>query len=476
MQKNKIISLLSHFSSNDLTRFRKYVFSPFFNENLDLSNLLEALIPYFRLSNKTENLPDKLGLWQKIFRNEPYNDVVFRRLCSDLTKLAYGFLAYQQLKKEEVSEQVHLLEGVNNPKLKKHFDGVLRQIRNSQSQSGQNNSEMHYLNFLVESQQHKHLELAYSKANSFQNLEQADYHLDCFYISKKLKHFGDALGYKSFVSQEADIHFLPQFMDFVEKSSFMEEPAVKAYYLVIQMLQFPEDENHFFSLKQYLSENGKVFPKEELNRLYTHLKNYCIDKKINIGHSEYFHELFELYQSTLKNELIFEDNALPPNHYKNIITVGLNVKAFDWVEQFIIEYTPRLPKSNQENARNYNLAKVYFSQHLYQKVIEQLREVEYKNLDYALGGKLMLLKTYYELGEDIALDSLIDSFRIYLRRNRLISKEVRQQYLNVLRFVKKLSALAPYDKKGIEKTKIQIQNCKALADKNWILEKVEDLN
>ena len=76
-------------------------------------------------------------------------------------------------------------------------------------------------------------------------------------------------------------------------------------------------------------------------------------------------------------------------------------------------------------------------------MIEQLQEVEYKNHVYALGGKLTLLKTYYELKEYIALDSLTDSFRIYIRRNKIISREVKQQYLNVLRFVKKLSSTIP---------------------------------
>ena len=91
-----------------------------------------------------------------------------------------------------------------------------------------------------------------------------------------------------------------------------------------------------------------------------------------------------------------------------------------------------------------------------------------------MGGKLMLLKTYYELNETMTLDSLIDSFSIYLRRNRLISKEVKQQYMNVLRFTKKLSNIPKYDKNAVEKIKIQINNCKALASKNWLLEKVQE--
>ena len=120
------------------------------------------------------------------------------------------------------------------------------------------------------------------------------------------------------------------------------------------------------------------------------------------------------------------------------------------------------------------MAKVYFHTGQHEKVIDQLREVEYKTLNYALEGKLMLLKTYYELKEYRALESLMDSFRIYLHRNRVISRDVKQQYLNVLRFVKKLAYAAPYDTKNLEKIKKQIHNCKALADKKWILEKLAE--
>ena len=160
---------------------------------------------------------------------------------------------------------------------------------------------------------------------------------------------------------------------------------------------------------------------------------------------------------------------------RNITTVGLQLKEYDWVENFIQIYTNYLPKAHRDNALNYNLAKVYFSQKKYDQVIEQLREVEYKNHMYALGGKSVLLKTYYELKEFSPLDSLIDSFRIYIRRNKIISKEVKQQYLNLLRFVKKLSGTIAGDQKAIEKIRAQIDKCKALAGKKWILEKVEEL-
>ena len=57
-------------------------------------------------------------------------------------------------------------------------------------------------------------------------------------------------------------------------------------------------------------------------------------------------------------------------------------------EKFIQNYTTRLPRESQDNDLSYNLAKVYFHKEDYYKVIEQLREVEYKKFILYYGGKI----------------------------------------------------------------------------------------
>lgn len=473
MKNNKLVTLLASFSKTELLQFKKYLISPFFNENKHLIKLFEFI--YKHLSKKENKFDfDKSVIWKFLFGKKPYKDVQMRRLLSDLNQLANGFLAYQRYQKTPALESVFLMNSLQYSELDKQFEGAFRLANLQQEKSGKRNTDFHFHQFLIEKSYHEHIEFKGLKNLTFDYLESADYQLDCFYITQKLKHYCDVLGYESFLSKKVDIYFFNSFLKEIETSHFLMEPAVKAYKLVSKMLTQPLDEKYFYELKSFLLEEKKAFEKEELTNLYTHLINYCIHKKINVGKSQFFHNLFDIYKDSLISEVIFIEDEINFNHYKNIITVGLQIKEFNWIENFIQMYTPKLPKSHQENALTYNLAQVYFSKKEYQKVIEQLREVEYKNLIYALGGKLMLLKTYYELDEVAALDSLIDSFRIYLRRNRTISKDVRQQYMNVLRFVKKLSGLAPYDKAGLEKVKRQINDCKALAAKNWILEKVKE--
>ena len=86
MTGSKLLTLLKTFNKYELNRLRKYVESPFFNENELLVDLFD-LIDKFLRSNR-ENIEQE-KIWQKIFPKMPYDDIKFRRLSSDLNKLSY---------------------------------------------------------------------------------------------------------------------------------------------------------------------------------------------------------------------------------------------------------------------------------------------------------------------------------------------------------------------------------------------------
>lgn len=467
------MSLLKSLSSKKRKRFRKFLVSPFFNENKEVIALFSWIEEGLDAVNGEKRLT-KEKTWQYLFGQKPYNDERMRRLCSELTKLTMQFLAVREYNSDHSSEVLYLLPAINEEQLNKHFIGVVRQTKKQLRKDSYQNANFHYLAYQIEKQCHFHLERRVVNSKEPDHLIKADHHMDCYYIINKLWHYVGLLTWKNARSIDSELHFFPGFLDYIAGSKFMEVPAVAVYYNIVLVFLYPLEEKHFYNFRQLLDRNSKYFTKTELQSIYLTAQNYCA-YQINLGNLKYYRELFNIYKTLIDKFLLLSKNIIEPGNYKNIITVGLMVDEPEWVEKFIQEFTDYLPKANQDNDRNYNLAKVYFHQKEYEKVISQLREVEYKNKVYALGGKLMLLKTYYELKELNALDSLIDSFRIYLHRNQLISRDVRQQYLNVLRFVRKLPINITYDKKEIEKLREQIKACKALAAKQWLLEKVKEL-
>lgn len=475
MLSDKLISLLKSFSRVDLNRFEKYLLSPFFNENQEQIKLFQLLNKYLKDESINLKLLKKQETWKIVFGTTVYNDTLFRRTCSDLTQHALNYLAIREYKTQPLLVETNILRAINSPKLDKHFNGILRKVRGRQEHLTSRNTGFHYNNFQIEYSCHKNFEFLGKKRKDFKNFEQADYHLDCFYILQKLKSYCDLIGYKNFINIEVDITLFPSFLEYVKSSKFIQEASIEAFYLVTEMLLDSEEEQFYHQLKKLINHRFKEFSYDDLKVLYIHLRNYCISTKINAGRSDYFRELFELYKDQVQSGIILEADIITTQSYKNIITVALHSKEFEWVEQFIQKYTDKLPIESQDNDRTYNLAKVYFHQEQYNKVIEQLREVEYKNVIYALGGKLMLLKTYFELKEFLALDSLTDSFRIYLRRSSKIPKGVKQQYMNVIRFTKRLASVPAGNKNTLSKIKTQVINCKALASKRWLIEKIDEL-
>jgi len=471
MNKSKLLDLLKTLSEEE-----RSLLAPYLEHQSALGQVSEGAIllyDYVQQYLTDENALRKEKVWQALFGEKPFRDAQLRKVMHELNQASLDFLIREHVTRKEQLQRQAGLELLWTKGLHKHYRTLERQTQGYFDKEALRDEQYHL-------QQAQYFDLAYRRAESGTKraqlahlLRQKDYHLDAYYYIEKLRNYCNSISNRVFFSLEGEELSLPKgFLDQVAASPQAKEVGVFMYLSVSRMLENPGEAHWFQQLKQLLKESSHHFSLDEQDNLYIFLKNYCIGYQINQGNSQYFHELFELSRTLLDKGVTQRNGVITPQAYKNIITVGLHVQAFDWTEQFIRDFTALLPEEERHNALNYNLAKVFFTQSDYPRVIEQLREVAYANHTYALGSKLMLLKTYYELGEDRALDSLIDSFRIYLRRNQAISREVRQQYRNVLRFVRKLLYLPPESTEARAKLRKEVEACEPLADKVWILSKV----
>ncbi len=472
IKNEKIVSLLKSLSRYELNRFRKFLLSPYFNENEQLISFYDVLASKIIKEQFNES---RENIWRDSFGTISYHEQKYRRLCSDLTQLCYRFLSVEWSERESLSMSEGILRKVNSENLHKHYLTALRNIRKKLEEWNLRNTDYHYYRYISEYESHIHLERTNAKRSTLSNLQLADYHLDVYYIINKLKHYCDALTYKSILSIEIDVKILPNLLEFIENNNYLSHPSIHIYYRILKTLTESENTNNYFDLVNLLEEHYLLFPPSELRILYIYATNYCI-RKINLGHKEFFKVLYELYSTVLQRKTIFSiEGELDERHYKNIISLGIRLQDFDGVEKFVLEFSPLLNKTVRDNALTYNLAHIYYSKKDFGKVIEQLRYVEYQSIVYALGSKLMLLKTYYHLDEYNVMDANIDSFRIYLRRNKLISRKVKQQYLNFLKFLKKISTLPLYHKEEIIKLKENIKNTDQLISKRWLLDTLDKI-
>ena len=108
-------------------------------------------------------------------------------------------------------------------------------------------------------------------------------------------------------------------------------------------------------------------------------------------------------------------------------------------------------------------------------MIELLQQVNYSDVFYSLDSRSILLKTYYEMDAVEPMYSLIDSFRTFLRRNKILSEAQRKGYMNLIKYTLQASRVRPRDKARISKLEKDIDKASPIADVGWLKEKVAEL-
>ena len=466
---NKLTDLLCAMNVYERNRFEKYLHSPFFNDSEVLCRLFERLSTEIKKNGKV--LSSKQVLWQLFAKGKPYNDLKFRRWCSDLNRLATDFLTYLQYERQPVRKGLFTVEAVQERKITKHYGWAHKTVRRELS-----NESYHYAGRYLHEYQLAQLGgfSEEGREGEIGALRQVCEPLDLFYVAEKLRYYCALLNYKNIAKLEYDMPLAKELMDYLEKNPPENEPQAAIYYQIALTFEQPDVEKHFFRLKKLWQKHGIALPRGLRYETYGYAQNYCI-RKINAGGAGYLNELFDLYKIAISEALLLDESGeLSPWHYKNIVAAGLRLKRYDWVSHFMEQNRLLLPASQRENAYVYNKAKWFFAQKNYGKTMELLQEVRYDDVFYGLDARAMLLKTYYELGEEEPFYALTHSFAVFLQRKKGLSEQHRKNYLAFIAFIKKLHTLDARDASALAEFKKRVNDTRQLADRKWLMEKLND--
>jgi hypothetical protein len=469
MQKSKPIRILQSFDAQEWREFDKFIRSPFFNKN-------ESLITLFTyLKKEQQNLEgpaiDREKVWQKTFGKLAFDEAKLRYAFSDLAKLLERFIAIRELDKNKLRHNQLLLEYYSTKDIEKYFNQIFDDSQKFLQKNQTRDSEFYFRNYLIEEQHYSYSSVKRDKSLD-QVLQDTADHLDLYYLSKKLKLLCEMLTRQNFLNSEYTTRLREEIMVHLRDSDYSDHPAIEIYHLVLLTLVEEQNENHFKKLIQRLNEYPEFFGPEELRDLYFLAQNYCT-KKINQGHRKYLRDYFNLSKLLLKKDLVYENGFILPSSFKNIVTVGLRLEEYDWVENFIYTYKNKLAPKYRENAFTYNLAWLHFFKEEYRKTLRMLSHVEYMDVYYILDSKILLLKTYFELEDVDAFFSLCDSFYVYLRRNELISAYQKTICLNFVKYVKRLMRARLGDNRASQGLLSEIRDASQVASISWLLKKAE---
>ena len=482
-----IINLFKQFSKKEISDFEKFIRSPFYNNHSTLINLFRELKKYYPEFNNKKLT--KENLFSKVNNEKRYDDVLFRKYISNLTKLAEEYLNVIEIRLQKEKGDLNILNQLfrrnliellekkikiiekrykyNNDFYEDYYFNkhILHKIKYN-NYSANNKTELVYEN-VVSSQSNLINYFLFNSLTDFKILQTQKY---TFKISDELNSieiFYKCFDFKKFILLLKDVKGLSE----------KESNLLELYYLDYQLSQSKNDPDNYFKFKSKISECEKYLSKNLLYFYISQLNLYCL-MEIAYGRNELERELFENYKSMLERDLFSDESAGRMNlsEYRAILNAAIRVKEIDWAEFFINRYRNYIIENERENVFNYGYALLLFEKKDYIKSLNLLTKVKMNSFVYSVDSYVLRFGIYYELNYFDTAVSLVDSFRHYIRNNKILSADISHKYNNFLRYYKKLLKL----KKNPEYTEINnfkhmLEEEKITLKKKWMLEKAGEL-
>jgi hypothetical protein len=480
MFNSRLIQLISRLDRKEMTRFRAFADSPYFNKHPKVRALvgyLSIIYPGFTHENCDREL-----LFSHLFPNESFNYQKLFLIASYTSRLLESFFEIEAYRGNCAARRQALLDRLRQDKQEVLYQKKLSQWAQDLEEAPLRNGYSHFETYLYA----KEADMDYRRRGKHErdpHLQQKQNALECFFISEKLRDSCEMLIRNRILKVDYQPGLLPAILAEVQNQweYYSQKPAVMVYYRLYNLLLGEADAGLEENLS-YLQEHDHRFPKEEQQQLYNTLLNYCI-WQINRGDSTFHAKALRIIRWQLQQELIFHGEYLPEWHYKNIVTIGLRAGEHDWVFDFIERYKARLNPEVTATAYPFNLAAYYYSRGQLGKVQELLAGIDYQDQRYYLAIKSLLLRTYFDLEEYEALRTLSDAFRQHMKRNKLMSDDRNQALSNLFHLTQKTARLlnrVGYESAGKiqqewQKLKGQVQQSQLLIHKEWLLGRLEEL-
>lgn len=477
MKRKKIHVSLKYLSIYELNSFKKYLLSPFFNQNDKIISYFEILDKELRKDKPLSQLKNE-DVWKTIYGTIEYNDVTFRKLNSDISKHFENFIALKELEEDATLTNSLKIRAFKKKKMADLYPGLISHI-NTAKKTQLNRSADYYLDlFNIEKSIFRLESEADRKSKSKDpvkdlNIEEISLNLDVFYIAEKLKYYCTILSWSRSYKMDKKIAGIEFILKLAKIPLFSEYPPIKIYYTISRTIAEEGKQEHYFLLKELINKHIHIFPPDEARDIVDAGISYCV-VQVNKGNSEFTKELFSMYRKAINEQLIINDENLSPVAYRNISFIAMRANELEWAENFINEYEVFIDEAYRINAKNFSLARLEFYKLNYEKVIDHLNQINLNDFFYNVSVRTLLLVSYYELEEWLPIDSLLQSFNAWVNREKSMTKAKKSEYSRLIKYVKKLVNTPKFEKEKLQKLHDEVKETPAIVSKSWLMTKIDE--
>lgn len=464
MLDSKLVRIYISLNSEELRQLNKWIVSPIANVHEDVRKLIAFLAS--RRSISTTTLQKSRAFFYLYPQTKQYDDLRLRHVMSLCTQTLEDFLAYAYFVRNRNEQQIALAKSLQQHQLLDQAHLALQKIKIKQKLQAKQDALYYQEVIQLEIEQFKLLS-QHSRDQSF-NIQAISDAIHHYAAAEILKYACISITHQNISNVQYSFVLLPFILEQIESDKLSVTPAIEVYYYAYKTLTNTNDNSYFKRCVDAVYKHESCFTEHELKDIFLLCINHCI-KKLNSSELLYAETAYRLYLHSLDKKYLLDNNELSRFTFTNVVFIGLKLMDFKGVENFIEAYGEYLNESMRENTISFNKARLYFTQKNYRKTMPILLSIEYSDTLWNLAAKFMLVKIYFETKEYEALVGLLNTFKVYLFRQKKIGYH-KERYKNIIRFSEKLYAHIDVSKAKKLRLKNEIQEASDLPDKEWFLE------
>lgn len=466
---------MASLSKAELEDFRQYLKMPLSGAGEPLQALLDYCIPLHPAFQ--EEKVEKEAVHSALYGKQAYKEKRIRDLFSDLSLKVAEYLAFRRMMKEEGLRGLMMIREFRGRGLddfaRKEGERFIERIPVQEGLGARGRIYSAQIREML-------YELEESPEES---LRSAMEDLDHFFMVSKLRLSTLLLSRKSYLSVGAGKE--DAFLELIRRRCAEAEghETERIYLSVMELQSEGFHKEGFQAVRAVFFEKLPLLGIEDRRIIYQALLNLAL-RETNERDPSMLRESFDLYKAGLERGIVFSDNGeLSDTTFTNIIVSGARLKEFEWVDSFIGEYQRFLSPPVRDNAVALGRAFWHYNQGAFGKVIELLRDVKYSSVPYALRGRSLLLRTYFDQAreDDWRFPENffyhLEAFRQYVRRNEKLSENRQSAYHHFLNFTISLAQAITLHKpvKALDNLVQELRKTPQVIGKEWLLERAEEI-
>lgn len=476
MKNTKLVSLLKSLSSSELRKLHQFVSSPFANTNDNVVSLLQHVGKYHPAYESTKL--EKKKIFKALFPGETFNDGRIRYLSSELLTVAENFLVYTSYDANPIEKQNRLLNELNKRGLDAIFEMRKKELKRKLEKLSVNSAT------LLESFKLEEAEMFYFQRTltgrqdelirSF-NYSDVMKALSGYYLEYTLKMYCALLGQKDSYNKKNPFKTLENTLDALQQDMGEQPEIIQLYATCVRLLKTKDAQHYYIIRNKLLSSTSITILEEDQRILMSMITNFCV-QQYRGGNELFLDELNRLAKITLERKLFHPDKKMSHVQFANIVLIAIKANDTAWLDDFINEYSVRLPDDVRESTMGFVNANLAYYRKDYKAALRYLRNAKYESPFRQLAIKNLLLKIYFDMDEEELITSLIDSYMHILKDAEFIAADSKKTYSDFIRIYKSLYRVKQNkDFKLLKTIQSSLPSTKYVAEYGWLVQKATEL-